>query len=669
VDKTEVKARLRALSRIHSLLERNLAWLLRFDAAPLALVLDRNTPPAWSLASAIAMQKTLEPLFSRCGASWPSPPSARDLLDENDPNEAILLERIVSGEPLSASPRAASLERANDEQPLVACVFTLDEWPLGPTHSDAFRVTAPVRSWTSWVYPRLRDDPEILRALPEDVPPNTETDGMMAALDAVARSAASRRLVLAACAEDTPMSYGCHANAGVDAVRSFFHDQGFRVVRPSEVLRMDAAATGPRDVFPVRHPPVEIVFVSARTSAGAIQATLQAYHFEELRGERVVKDIAEQDVELGDAPRERLMAYLRGWKEAFPTLVDRFGPLEAPVCPADFVFPEVLGEPSAVTAEDFRDALLDPHGCVARRRESDAREAARFGSWEAPVDAATVRPLERSPSFEELDRSARAHRGLTLPSHVNVYLAFRASLDEAETELLTEYRVMTLQPLEHPFLYDPPEVLTLVAGKIDGWHAGLFYDDPRFLPAGLVSFHQRDGAGISWDGETLLDLFVSELAKVHAAMRDEGDERLPLVDTMMEKAHALRGANEHARRELRARALVPYQERQSMPSSPHIGVTALDAAGRPYHPVLPAPEVSRDGTAQLPPEMVEAHARSLGTDPAALLQLGRELWTWAWSDPDPTYRQMLLGMLPQAYEALGRTSFADLVRERFARRA
>lgn len=59
--------------------------------------------------------------------------------------------------------------------------------------------------------------------------------------------------------------------------------------------------------------------------------------------------------------------------------------------------------------------------------------------------------------------------------------------------------------LNSRFYRDPPEFSTALHGNTDGLHFGLWYDNPQESSAFVASYYSRDGGGVAYQGQTLLE--------------------------------------------------------------------------------------------------------------------------------------------------------------------
>ncbi|GHO50656.1 ADP-ribosylation family protein [Ktedonospora formicarum] len=134
---------------------------------------------------------------------------------------------------------------------------------------------------------------------------------------------------------------------------------------------------------------------------------------------------------------------------------------------------------------------------------------------------------------------------LTLPDHVFAFWAFwlgltpleRAAMDwriNERDEFDVTMSVLGISPggifeyfekagreripqagLDHRlndrFYRDPPEFFTALHGDTDGLHFGLWYDNPHEPSAFAASYYSRDGGGIAYKGQTLLEAVREEI--------------------------------------------------------------------------------------------------------------------------------------------------------------
>jgi hypothetical protein len=67
------------------------------------------------------------------------------------------------------------------------------------------------------------------------------------------------------------------------------------------------------------------------------------------------------------------------------------------------------------------------------------------------------------------------------------------------------------------YYLDPPEFVTVLTGRMDGLHYGLWYDAPDAAPAFVAGYYSRDADAIQCEGRTLLEVLR---ATIERAARD-----------------------------------------------------------------------------------------------------------------------------------------------------
>ncbi|MEQ1506657.1 MAG: hypothetical protein ABMB14_30800 [Myxococcota bacterium] len=201
---------------------------------------------------------------------------------------------------------------------------------------------------------------------------------------------------------------------------------------------------------------------------------------------------------------------------------------------------------------------------------------------------------------------------------------------------------------------DPPELVTVMRGGIDGLHWGLWVDDPRFAPCLVVHTH-RSYDPIAVDGPSLLGVIGRELRADAAEATGEARFELRLL---LEHAYALDAADRQAVAEDTARAC-PHPRTEAVRGP---GV----AAPGPHDP-LPAEVVQdRIDPERVPALLAAARAALDHARPAPALAIGRAL-----DHLDlPTHRRDVEALLVDVYLALDRPALAEIVRaDHDARRA
>jgi hypothetical protein len=316
---------------------------------------------------------------------------------------------------------------------------------------------------------------------------------------------------------------------------------------------------------------------------------------------------------------------------------------------------EVLGLPEVVQA-------LEPIPADhARREESLAVMVDRFD----PVAAHVARVF-----------------GLRVPRHLAVFAAFWHSLTRLERrgmELLgfspaglTTYFLgwdRDLAPrdglderLNQRYWCDPPEFITVMSGNSDGQHFGLWYDDPRDLPAFVAGCYARDDPSIWTHGTpTLLAEVRHGLDRQAEEMKANDEHRRLFQWPMHALSQAVAGFAAAEAAAVASDGVPRWQDapRQSIgggtgPALPP-GSGDTRSARWPYD----ANERSDAFAAGSPEadEWVATARRELAAgQPAFALVLGRELYQCDREEQ----RDLALDLLTAAYRALGRDALADL---------
>jgi hypothetical protein len=218
---------------------------------------------------------------------------------------------------------------------------------------------------------------------------------------------------------------------------------------------------------------------------------------------------------------------------------------------------------------------------------------------------------------------------------------------------------------------DPPELVTVMRGDMDGLHWGLWYDDPRFLPAFLASSYANDDPVIG-EGETTV------LAEIHAQLSWRSD---PKIDADTDENRTAQQASRFERRLLReyisalrqadrdawahdAASLCPDPRSEPLRGTP--GIAAPAALQDPLPDVLTlarSEEPERDQVAELVAAADEALSRGR---PVIALALARELHYRLERQADAGVTERLFDA---AYRMLGRESLAEIARVHRAQRA
>jgi hypothetical protein len=300
------------------------------------------------------------------------------------------------------------------------------------------------------------------------------------------------------------------------------------------------------------------------------------------------------------------------------------------------------------------------------------------------------RAMER---FWPVSARVRDAHGLVLPKHAAVYWAFYASLSPLEHEA---YEALALHPpggitdyfrekgldarmvdglderLCIRFRCDPPELVTVLLGGSDGEHFGLFYDDPRHTPSGVVVNYARDSAETWWSAPTVLDVIVDQLEALEEYLTPEYYEDVPLaacrVRLVQEAAAAFAETDADASAEDEEKAILPYSTRTAIPQIIS-GVGVVDDRGRPGELPYLRPDPHTASKSLRDParvgEWIDAARVALDRgEPLYALALGRDLH---WFDVD-AHRAASLDLLTRAYRALGREALARIAEVHHAHR-
>lgn len=278
------------------------------------------------------------------------------------------------------------------------------------------------------------------------------------------------------------------------------------------------------------------------------------------------------------------------------------------------------------------------------------------------------------------------HYGLRLPRWMAVLAALFDSLSELESQGfsylgrrpagITKYfrdgaleraTIDGLDPrLEWRFRCDPPEMVSILHGDSDGLHYGMFFDDPKELPAGIVHNYARDSAETVFDeARTGIGLLLAEAQGRFDQAEEYGDERPPL--SLWAARAALRAFSDADERALREDGEVPnVRARREMLLG---GVSAVLPAGAYTNKKKPTleqreAEYKRKGSKKLAAWLREARDEMAAGKPAFAYTLGRELH---WFDSD-AHRDEGAALLIGAYEALGRKALAEIARVHLAHR-
>ncbi|HVI01750.1 MAG TPA: hypothetical protein VM869_23700 [Enhygromyxa sp.] len=273
--------------------------------------------------------------------------------------------------------------------------------------------------------------------------------------------------------------------------------------------------------------------------------------------------------------------------------------------------------------------------------------------------------------FPRLAEHVQAVWGLPLPRTLAVYHAFHraiASFPNAVREASNTWSGgildrlaphgwdLQLRPgiderVHTRFRQDPPEMLSFAWGNSDGLHFGLWYDTAEEAIA-VVSNYARDSAETWVTGDHPLSVCRQQWAYDEPPQGETGfGTRLYLEELEWFEAEERRVASNTAGDELARRPAL-----LGGPGSIPVAELPLDIEGR-IEAYREDPEVTRGW-------MAEAREALAAGDPAMALALGRELH---WFDHD-RYREQAGALLLAAYEALGRTTHAGILRAHLAHR-
>ena len=405
---------------------------------------------------------------------------------------------------------------------------------------------------------------------------------------------------------------------------------------------------------------------------------------------------------------ERAGAYVRGWVRALPMLVAR-ELLDGPLMPVSLVCPTVLEDEHVEVAEGFAERILDlePSAPMPRWRArlfgaSDGDERGYALPDEVWLDfLAEARPPsepewaarwesalgEVSSLFEHVNAKMQAVYGMRLPRHVAVFMAFHRALSAAEREAYQDLDMPRLEGvlrwfepggltrktvdglderLHWRFRGDPPELVSVFHGHTDGRHWGLFYDDPRYLPSGLVENYARDSAQTWWSAPTLLSVVSRELESMVETLDEEhwGEDlsRVACQHRLLTEAVARAAeVDRQCDEEERAGRWLDFAERAREGDSVN-GIGALDAEGRAPQPAYLAECWSDSRPFHRDPartrEWIAAARAALEEGrPGDALTLGRDLH---WAEVEGLERETR-ELLVDAYRALGRDALAAIV--------
>ncbi|HEX6122954.1 MAG TPA: ADP-ribosylation family protein [Ktedonobacterales bacterium] len=311
----------------------------------------------------------------------------------------------------------------------------------------------------------------------------------------------------------------------------------------------------------------------------------------------------------------------------------------------------------------WRQAQLPPADALARLR-SDAREATT--ALEAPTRAWIERTY-----------------GLPMPAHLFTFWAFWRGLSPSEHQATKRFvfpaglfdffqeggrERVPRAGLDHRLAWrhylDPPEFLTILTGRMDGLHYGLWYDSPQALPSYVARYYSREPDAIRCNGRTVLEALSTH---VERALRDwyppantqeaEGD----LFPTWLVRD----AIAEYETVDREARGSAPFDDflheasRQRLATCNEMGVVIP----APYdHSIPHSRDAIYDAIRSDAPEVAEwimeaARACAQG-QPAFALVLGHDLH-WLSADREPR-EEAAWRLLTRAYEVLGYDALAAI---------
>jgi hypothetical protein len=468
-----------------------------------------------------------------------------------------------------------------------------------------------------------------------------------------------------------------------------------------------------RRVLPVVHGRYRVSLIKGEAVNAIDEGIAARLEWWTLDEEGEPEGFSEQEVVMvsaSDAGAEpaRVVAYLEGWARALPTLMDRAFEANDWTVVVYLVCPAALRDPTASDAEAFAALLLREDGPMKDRYaelaepepEELSEDAYHAFLEEEGVDSAEAAAGRRAEAserakavFEEVSAKVKEVYGLRLPRHVEVFWAFYTSLSPAERRAYEELEIWRpigimgwfeeglertprdgLDPrLDWRFRSDPPEFVTVLSGGSDGQHFGLFYDDPAYVPSGVVVNYARDSAETWWEASTLLGVIQNrlELEKENLSEDYHTDvERVACQIRLLEEAIApFADAEDDASEEDEAGMLVPYEARTQLPQIVcGVGVVGKDGTCPAFAYLAggawPAGEVLRTDATQTREWIREAEAALESGEPLFALALGRDLH---WGDRD-SFRTESLALMTRAYRALGREALAAIAEVHHAHR-
>jgi hypothetical protein len=319
-----------------------------------------------------------------------------------------------------------------------------------------------------------------------------------------------------------------------------------------------------------------------------------------------------------------------------------------------------------------------------------ARDEARYQAWReahAPHPAAELRTRAAAAVAAAFERfpavSAHVSRvfGLKLPRHVAVakaffdvtgaardespflWLGFRegylldafepGALDREVAPHFFDERIQDRDGTPHRAAGDPPEMVTVMKGIIDGLHWGLWFDDPRFVPSFVVHSFANDDPKIYGAAASVLAAIRHELtARDVAMLTEDTDCRQRLL---LEYCDAFAEADAQAVAD-DAALTCPYARTEPLWGSP--GVAAPDGLldEVPVELADRGPwRLEREDVGRHLDDAREALARQR---PVRALAIARVLDYVG----HPEYRADVTRLLVDAYRGLGREALAEIAR-------
>ncbi len=349
---------------------------------------------------------------------------------------------------------------------------------------------------------------------------------------------------------------------------------------------------------------------------------------------------------------------------------------------------------------DFTDPHWDAPADERARREDLEYESWRSANDPTPpermrerTEAALAAALARFPAVEA--HVARVW-GLRLPRHVAVARAFfdvagtlhtvdpgypdlgaldvlRFSFGISEGYLLELFKPGALDRIVQPGLderlaerafYDPPEMVTVMLGNIDGLHWGLWYDDPRFFPSFVVRNYVNDDPIITDGAATVLGEILAHfsLTEEPAAQSATEEDRLGLQARRFERRlmREYMSAFQDADRDALAHdadGRCPHPRGEDLRGGPGIAAPAELLEPMPTELTFAGRDVVTSAEVR---DLVGRAHELLGLGrPVVALAVARELHYRLDHDVEPGTTEALF---QAAYQALGRAPLADIAR-------